>query len=368
MSAPAPAPDDAAILVINPGSTSTKVALYAGLTERVAATLEHSRAALSPFARIADQRPFRQAAIHDWLRAQPLPAAGLRAVIARGGLTRPIGGGVYAVNAALLDDLAAERYGAHPCNLGAGLAADFAAAAGGVPAYIADPPTVDELAPEARFSGLPAIERHSIFHALSQKAAARRAAAEAGLVYEEANFIVAHLGGGISVGAHRRGRVVDVNNALDGEGPFSPERSGTLPARGLARLCFAPGASYESVVRAISREAGLLAYLGSNDGRAIEARIAAGDRQADAVYDAMCYQIAKEIGALAAALEGDLAAIVLTGGLAHSSRIVDSLRRRVGFLAPLRVYPGQEELRALAAAALGALHGTRPVQIYSASS
>ena len=342
------------ILVINPGSTSPKIAVYGDKVPLFAETIRHEAADLARFARVMDQEGYRREMIMNALECHGIRLPDLDAVIGRGGLLRPIPGGIYAVGREMLDDLRSCRFGAHASNLGAILAHDLATA-GGIPALIADPVVVDELAPLARYSGHPDIERRSIFHALNHKAVARRVAQELGRSYEELRFIVAHLGGGVSVGAHELGRVVDVNNALDGDGPFSPERSGGLPAGAVVSWCFAPGADEADVRYRITGGGGLLAYLGTANGQEVAERIHDGDRLAQEVREAMAYQTAKEIGAMSAVLGGQVDAIILTGGLMHDRELADLITERVSFLGPVVVHAGEDEMSALAMAALRAL-------------
>lgn len=351
------------ILAINPGSTSTKIAVFADGEPLFVETIRHDAADLAAFGDIMDQEGYRRDLILAALNRHGLAVADLAAVIGRGGLMRPIPGGTYAVNDAMLADLRSCLYGAHASNLGAILARDLAAEAG-VPAFIADPVVVDELGPLARYSGHPDISRRSVFHALNHKAVARIAAAGLGRPYEDLRLIVAHLGGGVSVGAHDRGRVVDVNNALDGDGPFSPERSGGLPAGALVDWCFTPGADETAIRRRITGRGGFLAYLGTADGLEIDRRAAAGDEKAREVREAMAYQVAKEIGAMAAVLEGRVDAVVVTGGLAHDGVLVGLISRRVSFLAPVLVHAGEDEMAALAEAALRALDAPGLVRTY----
>jgi len=351
------------ILVINPGSTSTKLTVFQGERCLAQECVSHRREELAPYPRIADQYPFRRQVIERWLREKGFEPSDFAAIAARGGLTKPIAGGVYAVQPAMIADLESAKWGEHPCNLGAPLAAEIARQAG-CPAYVVDPPIVDELWDVARLTGHPDIRRTSIFHALSQKAAARRAARELKTRYEAANFVVVHMGGGISIGAHRRGQVVDVNNALHGEGPFSPERTGSLPAGDLARLCFSGKYTLDGVMQLVTRAGGMYAHLGTADCREVEKRIAQGDRQAEQIYEAMAYQIAKEIGAMAAVLSGKVKAVVLTGGMASSRQLVARIRKYAGFVARFKVYPKMEEMGALAAGALAALRGTVGVKEY----
>jgi butyrate kinase len=270
---------------------------------------------------------------------------------------------VYAVNDAMIADLESGRYGEHASNLGAPIAREIAAEAG-CPSFIVDPVVVDELVPASRLSGHPALPRRSVFHALNQRSVARLVAHRIGMSYEEANLIVAHLGGGISVGAHKHGRVVDVNNALDGEGPFTPERTGTLPAGPLVTLCFRGGYSEEEVRRMIKGRGGLMAYLGTTDFRILESRLASGDRRARTVFDAMVVQIAKEISSHGATMEGKVDAVVLTGGMVKSATLVEALRSRLEWMAPVEVVPGEREMEALAEGALAALLNERPVKEY----
>jgi butyrate kinase len=352
------------ILVVNPGSLSTKVALYAGDRCLRTETVNHSPGELGGFAHIPDQFDLRRAAVLQCLENWGEPLRGLSAVVGRGGLVKPLTGGVYRVNADMVHDLRHGLSGEHASNLGGLIAADLAGAAG-VPAFVVDPVMVDELISLARYTGLPEIKRRSIFHALNQRAVGRKAAAEVGKDYREANLIVAHLGSGVSVGAHRRGKVIDVNNALDGDGPFGVERAGRLPVADLIRVCFSGRWTEEELIRRVRRQGGLVGHLGVNDGREVEARIELGDEHARECFEAMAYQIAKEIGGLAVALGGQVDAIVFTGGLAHSQRLMGWLRERVGFLGPVLVYPGENEMEALAVGAWRALEGLEPILEYA---
>jgi butyrate kinase len=364
------------VLVVNPGSTSTKVAVYERAVERSAATLTHDLRELARFPRVADQLSFRSHMVSQWLSdLEGSVDFDLRAVIGRGGLLRPLPGGVYAVNQAMMEDLRAARYGSHASNLG-GLIADQMARERGIPALIADPVVVDELHVLARYTGLPEISRKSIFHALNQRATARRAARQLGKTYEEATLIVAHMGGGTSVGIHLRGRVVDVNNALDGDGPFSVERAGRLPPGDWLRYILARGGEDAGRrQRRLAGPGGIVAHLGVNDARLIEEAIdghlqglqpAGGldGRRCLEVLTALCYQTAKEICSLSAVVSGRVDAVVLTGGLAHSARVVGEISQRVAFLAPVLVFPGENEMEALAAAAFDALERRVEVREY----
>ncbi|HLO03724.1 MAG TPA: butyrate kinase [Symbiobacteriaceae bacterium] len=356
------------MLIINPGSTSTKIGLYRDDEPVQIETLRHSAAELAQFPRLLDQFPFRRDLILAWLSDQGVAVTDLDAVVGRGGLLRPIPGGTYQVDEAMLADLRVGVQGEHASNLGAPIAAEIAAAAGGCPskpAFIVDPVVVDELEPVARITGRPEIERRSIFHALNQKAVARRAARDLGVPYERLNLVVVHLGGGISVGAHRQGRVIDVPNALDGEGPMSPERAGTVPSVGLVHLAFSWRYTLPELSRMIVGRGGLVAHLGSNDAREVEGRIQAGDAEAERVYRAMAYQVAKEIGRAATALSGQVDAIVLTGGLAHSGMLTGWIQEQVEWIAPVKIYPGEDELQALAEGALRVLRGEEEAQVYA---
>jgi butyrate kinase len=343
------------IFVVNPGSTSTKIALYDDAECLWTDTQRYEASELERFESIMDQEQFRCDAIMKVLESRKVSSSDFSAVVGRGGLMKPVKGGTYIVSRPMLDDL--RNNSAHASNLGAPIAVSFAKAAGGVPAFIVDPVVVDELADEARLSGLPEMPRTSVFHALNQKAVTRRAAAELKKPLTECNFVVAHMGGGVSIGAHEKGRVVDVNNALDGDGPMSPERSGALPVGGLISLCFSGRCTLEEIEKKINGRGGLVAHLGTNDLREVERRIGAGDSHAALVFDALCLQLAKEIGRCAAVLKGQVDAVVLTGGLAYSDKLCASLTSRAGFIAPVLRYPGEDEMQALAEGALRVLRG-----------
>lgn len=352
------------ILAINPGSTSTKVALYDEERPLLDLTLRHTAEQVGQYANIIDQLGWRRELILTALAEHGFDVAELSAVIGRGGLIKPIPAGVYEVNEAMQHDLRRARR-EHASNLGGLLAAEIAQMAG-VKAYIADPVVVDEMEDVARLSGLPDCPRRSIFHALNQKAIARLHCEKTGLIYERANLIVAHLGGGISVAAHKQGRVVDVNNALDGEGPFAPERAGSLPAAALANLCFSGDYTRRDIQKKLAGKGGLVAHLGSNSVMAILEHIEkTGDEHARLVIDAMCYTIAKQIGAMAAALCGRVDAVVLTGGIAYNAPIVEAIRERCAFIAPLAVYPGENELESLVTNALVVLRGVIEPKVYA---
>ena len=350
------------ILAINPGSTSTKLAVFEEETPRLTRTLRHSVEELSTFPQATDQFEFRKDLVLRELEADGIPLQ-FDAVIGRGGLFKPIPGGVYEINDLMLHD-ARHASRPHACNLGCLIAADLAARIPGCRAFIADPGVTDELEEVSRITGSPLMPRITIWHALNQRAIARRYAREQGTCYEDLNLIICHLGGGISIGTHLRGRCIDVNNALDGEGPFSPERAGTLPAGPLIDLCYSGRFTREELKKRISGHAGLAAHLGTTDVPTIVSRIAEGDRHAELVLNAMIYQTAKSIGAAATVLYGQVDAILMTGGIAHSDYVISRLTERVSFLAPVHVYPGEDELEALALNALGALRGELKIQEY----
>ncbi len=353
------------ILAINPGSTSTKIALFKGLDEEFTITIRHSLDELKQFEQIFDQYQFRKDTILEALEKANLDIKTVNAVVGRGGLVRPIPSGIYRVNQKMLDDLRSCIYGEHASNLGAVLAHEIASYIGeNIPAFIVDPVVVDEMDEIARISGHPELPRISIFHALNQKAVARRFAREIGKKYSELQLIVVHLGGGITVGVHKFGKVVDVNNGLDGEGPFSPERSGTLPAGQLARLCFSGKYTYSEVRRMITGRGGLAAYLGTNNALEVEERISCDDSYAELIYRAMAYQIAKEIGAAATVLFGIIDGIVITGGLANSPLLIKWIKERISFLAPIYIYPGEDEMFALAEAVYYGLKGDMEIFDY----
>ncbi|MDX9828810.1 MAG: butyrate kinase [Anaerolineae bacterium] len=360
------------LLVINPGSTSTKVAVYEDEQPLFVESLRHSSDDLAAYPHILDQYGFRLEAVLKLLEERGIALASLAAVIGRGGLLAPIPSGTYRVNDRMLARLRQrDKEREHASNLGA-LLADEIARRVGVPAFIVDPVCVDEFDDVARISGLPEIERKSLSHALNLKAVSRRAAADLGRPYGELNLVVVHLGGGISVTAHRRGRMIDVNQALDGTGPFAPERAGGLPVGDVVRLCFGVAPyeglemTYEKMFKKLAGRGGLVAHLGTNSAVEVERRITAGDSRARLVYEAMAYQIAKEIGAMATVLMGQIDAIVITGGLAHSDVLLGWVRDRVAWIAPILVYPGEDEMLALAQGALRVLRGEEATRTYGA--
>lgn len=349
------------ILVINPGSTSTKIAVYDDDKPVYQSGGHHPAEETSRFIHVSDQYAYRRDFILKNLAEAGIPLR-FDAVIGRGGLLKPLQSGVYAVNERMRHDLIHAPL-QHACNLGA-LIADEIARRCHCPAYIADPVVVDEMQPEARLTGLPGMERRSIFHALNAKAVSRRYAKSISRRYEDLDLIVAHLGGGISVGAHRHGRVVDVNNALNGEGPFSPERAGTLPAFQLAELCFSGKYTHKQVKQMLSGHGGLMAHLGTKDMITIAAKAEQGEEPYAHVLRAMLYTVAKQIGAMYVTLMGHTDAILLTGGIAHSRFCTEEIRRQTEYLAPVVVMPGEGEMESLAFNALGALSGELPLREY----
>lgn len=351
------------ILTINPGSTSTKVAVFENEKELFSTTLRHSAEEIGRYKTIIDQLDFRREVILEAVENSGIKVADLDAVIGRGGLLKPIPSGTYSVNDAMIEDIKERPMGQHASNLGALLASEIAKIAG-VNAYIADPVVVDELQDVARLTGLPELPRQSIFHALNQKAVARVYADKIGKPYEELNLIVAHMGGGISVGAHRKGLVVDVNNALDGEGPFSPERAGTLPALALAKLCFSGKYTLAEVAKMINGKGGVVAHLNTNDMREVENRYNEGDKEYQLIADAMAYGVGKCIGAEIAVLKGQVDAVILTGGIAYDKNVVRYIKEMVEPMAQVVVMPGENELEALAMNAQRVLEGKLTPKVY----
>lgn len=351
------------VLAINPGSTTTKLALYGDGLEIALENHEHTVEDLARFNSVFDQFPFRRDLVIRFLDKHAIQPGDLAIAMGRGGLLHPLPGGVYRVSHHMLRDLQACVYGEHACNLGAPLA-DAIAKRFGCDALIADPVVVDEMIPEARISGLPLIERKSIFHALNHKFVARKAAAQLGQRYEDVNLIVAHLGGGISVGSHRKGRVVDVNNALDGEGPFTPERSGGLPAGDLVRLALSGKYTYPELKKLITGSGGLYAYTGTRDLRDLAGKAEQGDEDACFWIEALVYQICKEIASHFAVLEGTVDAVVLTGGIAHNETMMRMIETRIGSMSRIVVLPGEGEMQSLAENAYAVLNQGREVMAY----
>ncbi len=343
------------ILVINPGSTSTKIAVYYNTKVRFLGSIKHSPADLEQFDSVIEQFDFRKELILRTLKKEDINISELTAVIGRGGIMKPIESGVYEVNDSMRDDLRTMRYGEHASSLGGLLADKISAVSPGCRAFIANPTTVDELQDVARVSGHPLLERLSIFHALNHKMIARNHALLSGKKYEDMNLIVAHLGGGITVGAHMKGRVIDVNQGLDGDGPFGPERSGSLPMGAFAKLCYSGDYTYDELRKMITGKGGYMAYFGINDAYMLGLMAEQGDKKAELIQNAMAYQVAKEIGAMSTVLKGVVDAILITGGIAHNTHVIDYIKAMVAHIARVVVYPGEDEMKALAMNALRVL-------------
>jgi butyrate kinase len=348
---------DHKILVINPGSTSTKIAIYHNTKPTFLKSIHHEAAELGKFQRIVDQYKFRKEIIIRELKDSHIEIEQIDVIVGRGGVIRPIESGVYIINDLMKEDLLGGKLSEHASNLGALIAFDIACELPKCTAYIADPVVVDELQDVARIAGHPAFRRYSIFHALNQKATARAYARLTNRKYEELNLVIAHMGGGISVGAHRKGRVIDVNQALDGEGPFSPERSGTIPASALAKLCFDGKHTLAGVKKMITGEGGYMAYMKTNSAYEVELMAQEGDEKARILQDAMSYQIGKEIASMCAVMHGEVDAIILTGGISHNPMVVEYIKKMVSFIAPVVIYPGEDEMHALAMNGLMVLKG-----------
>jgi len=351
------------ILAINPGSTSTKLAVYENEECVFKTSVKHETDEIQKFDRIIDQYDFRKQSILDALAKAGITLEELSAIVGRGGMLKPIESGTYHVNDAMIDYMKKAPRGEHASNLGCVIAKEIGDQYN-IPSFIVDPVAVDEMNDIARYTGMPQIKRDSLFHALNQKAVALKAAIDLDIPYKELNLIVAHLGGGISVGAHEKGRVIDVNNALDGDGPMSPERSGSVPLGPLYKMILKEGLSLKEIQKMNYGQGGLVAYLGTNDGYEIEKRIKQGDEEAKFIYSVMCYQIAKEIGSCATVLKGQVDAIVLTGGLAYDKFAVDLIKERTSFIANVLVYPGEDEMEALAYGGLRVLRNEEDAKIY----
>ena len=350
-------------LIITPGSTSTKIGVFEDETLLFEETLRHSTEEIAQYASIVDQKDFRKQIILDLLKEKDFDIRSLQVIVGRGGMLKPIPGGTYAVSDDLLHDLKIGKQGQHASNLGGILAREIGDEIG-VPSYIVDPVVVDELMPIARYSGVPELPRTSVFHALNQKAVAKRYAKEKGVPYESLNLIVVHMGGGVSVGAHEKGRVIDVFNALDGDGAFSPERAGAVPSGALIRMCFSGEYTEKEVYKKIVGGGGFNAYLGTNDMRDVAKMIDEGDTHADEVREAFILQVCKNIGSMSCVLKGKVDAIIVTGGIAYNKAVVDKMEERAGFIAPFTVYPGEDELLALAQGALRVLNGEEKAMEY----
>lgn len=350
------------LLVINPGSTSTKVAIFRNGESIVQKVLKHTSEELAKFKRVTDQYEYREQMILDWLKEESISLESLVAVVARGGLLKPMPSGTFKVTEAMIEDLRIGVQDEHASNLG-GILAKGIADPQGIPSFIVDPVAVDDFTDIARVSGLPELPRKSLVHILNIKAVSRRAAKDMGKSLTDVNFVVAHMGGGFSISPMEKGKAIDANNANDG-GPFSPERAGTLPTGSLIKLCYSGKYTQAEIKKMIVGKAGLVGYLGTNDGRDVEKMIDSGDKKAYLIYDAMAYQIAKDIGAMATVLKGKVDAIVLTGGLAYSELLCERISKRVEFIAPVKVYAGEDEMLALAEGAERVLKGEEKAKIY----
>jgi butyrate kinase len=336
------------IIAINPGSTSTKIAVYCNSEAIFEENIKHSSEELAPFEKITDQFEFRKDVIIKRLNCLGIDPAKVRVIMGRGGMVKPIESGVYAVNEKMRNELANSLNGEHASNLGGLIGYDLSREFPNAVAYICDPVVVDELDDIARVAGHPEFHRKSVFHALNQKATARRHAAALGKKYEELSLIVVHLGGGISIGTHRNGKVVDVNQAIGGEGPFSPERSGTLPVIDIVKYCFSGKHTEKEIEKMLVGHGGLAAYLGTNNAFEVEQRVKNGDKEAIFIYEAMAYQVAKTVGEMATVLKGKIDGILITGGIAYDKWFVQRLRERIDWIGPIFLYPGENEMEALA--------------------
>lgn len=350
-------------LIINPGSTSTKIGVFEDETLLFEETLRHSTEEIAQYASIVDQKDFRKQIILDLLDKKNFDIKSLQVVVGRGGMLKPIPGGTYAVSDELLHDLKIGVQGQHASNLGGILAREIGDSIG-VPSFIVDPVVVDELIPIARYSGVPELPRTSVFHALNQKAVAKRFAKEQGKAYDSLNLIVVHMGGGVSVGTHEKGNVIDVFNALDGDGAFSPERAGAVPSGALVKLCYSGKYTEKEVYKKIVGGGGFNAYLNTNDMRDVEKMVEGGDKNAEEIRDAFIFQVAKNIGSMSCVLKGKVDQIIMTGGIAYDKQVIAGLKERVGFIAPVTVYPGEDELLALAQGALRVLNKEEAAKEY----
>ena len=351
------------LLVINVGSTSTKVACFSGGDPVVLENIRYRAEDLAGFSSLEEQLPRREMDVCTFLEKNSIDLNGIDMVVSRGGLGKPAPAGAYKIDERMRSDLLEGKYGKHPSALGPSMAYSFSRQFG-MPAIVIDPPSTDEFEPLARISGIPEIERKSAFHALNQKMAARKYAVQIGKRYEEINVIVAHLGGGVTVGAHRRGRVVDCTHGL-AEGPFTPERAGALPTMDLLDLAFSGKLDRKQLQGRLVGQGGLAAYLGTTDAREVEGMVKSGDAKAGLIFEAMAYQIAKDIGAMGAVLNGRIDGIIITGGLAHSGMLTGWVEERIRFLAPVFVYPGEDEMAALAEGGLRVLQEEEGIQSYA---
>lgn len=343
------------IVAINLGSTSTKFAYYVDEECLVKENIQHPASDLKDFDTLWDQEAYRRKAIEDCMTRHGIRVEELDAVVTRGGHTRPLVGGVYKINEEMLRESASMQYGTHATDVGLRIVDELSKR--GPMALTVDPPTTDEFEPLSRYSGLPEMPRRSSFHALNQRACGKQYAADKGVDYKSLNLIVVHMGGGITVGVHRKGRMIDANNGLMGDGPFSTNRTGTLPVGALVEACYSSEHTKQQMLKKINGMGGMMAYLGENDTLTVENQAAAGDAKASEVLDAMCYQVGKEIGGCAAVLEGKVDAILMTGGMANSKRLTGAIEKMVSFIAPVVVYPGEYEMQSLALTSLAMLRG-----------
>lgn len=351
------------LLIINPGSTSTKIGVYDGEKELLEETLRHSSEEISSYSTIYDQKNFRKNVIMNVLKEKKFDISTLDAIVGRGGMLKPMAGGTYEVNNPMLEDLKVGIQGQHASNLG-GILANEIAKELGVRAFIVDPVVVDELQDVARISGSPELPRRSKFHALNQKAVAKRYGKESRRGYENLNLIVVHMGGGVSVGAHKNGKVIDVNNALDGDGPFSPERAGGVPVGDLITMCYSGKYTESEMHTKLVGKGGYVAYLNTNDAREASRLKQEGDKYGSLIYDAFIYQVSKEIGSMSVVLNGKVDAILLTGGIAYGKQVCEDIKSNVGWIAPIVIYPGEDELLALAQGAIRVLNGEERAKVY----
>ncbi|ALB48406.1 butyrate kinase [Clostridium beijerinckii] len=351
------------LLIINPGSTSTKIGVYEGEKELFEETLRHTNEEIKRYDTIYDQFEFRKEVILNVLKEKNFDIKTLSAIVGRGGMLRPVEGGTYAVNDAMVEDLKVGVQGPHASNLG-GIIAKSIGDELNIPSFIVDPVVTDELADVARLSGVPELPRKSKFHALNQKAVAKRYGKESGQGYEKLNLVVVHMGGGVSVGAHNHGKVVDVNNALDGDGPFSPERAGSVPIGDLVKMCFSGKYSEAEVYGKVVGKGGFVGYLNTNDVKGVIDKMEEGDKECESIYKAFVYQISKAIGEMSVVLEGKVDQIIFTGGIAYSPTLVPDLKAKVEWIAPVTVYPGEDELLALAQGAIRVLDGEEQAKVY----
>lgn len=350
-------------LIINPGSTSTKIGVFEDETLLFDETLRHTTEEIASYASIVDQKDFRRDIITNFLKEKNFDLKSLDFVVGRGGMLKPIPGGTYATTDELIADLKVGVSGQHASNLGGILAREIGDSLG-IPSFIVDPCVVDELMPIARYSGVPELPRVSIFHALNQKAVAKRYAKEVGKAYEDLNLIVVHMGGGVTVGPHCKGKVIDIFNGLDGDGAFSPERAGAVPVGALVKMCFSGKYTEAEVYKKLVGDGGFNAYCGTNDMRDVEKMVQDGDTKAAEVRDAFILQVSKDIGSMACVLEGKVDQIVVTGGIAYDKYVVAELKKRCEWIAPFTVYPGEDELLALAQGGLAVVNGEEEAMKY----